>query len=1139
MLSKLGSHQAKTKIKTRAARKSVVAHAGVLGLVTSLVGAGCLQQRGSHDEYGRSSHQLVTSELRPFPQGGGFPGCPTCVKPNVTQTTMNNDIKTYYTEWKSFLLKTFPTDSTKSLSGLKYLMAGANGAISGWPSNVTAVSSSEAHGYLMLTTVLMAGANGDSGAKAIFDSANALRKACPSSTDSRLMSWVIPSNGDCRNSTTAGSDGVAKQAPATDGDMDFAYALLLAYNQWGDVAYLDEAKTVIQAMKEKFITMAPTGQTNCSPGATGCYFPRLNIGDPNWTTSAPPESKPYLSRPSDYMTGHMRAFNEATGDQIWLQVETASINIMNQVKNSTTGLVPDFVAGTPPSPSTTGTGDEGLCYSCFDYNACRVPWRQAVAVAHYGTAGSKTIADKMVSWAKGKYTGGPSTMLAGATLSGGKLYDWTDISFTSPMVVAAIVNSAHQTWLNNGWTYIKGTAIKHDYYGNSITLLSMLLASGNWWKFTPPTACTPESDVQFCDRLNKDCGSVTAEDNCGTSRTVTSCGTCTSPATCGGGGLPNVCGTAPSQAPYGGTARAVPGTIQAEDYDTGGANVAYSDTTAGNTGGYHRTEDVDIGSSCGTGCYNIGWAAAGEWTEYTVDVGTAGIFNLQLRVAATSSTRTMHVEVDGTDVTGSIAVPNTGAYTTFNTVTVTNLSLTAGQKVVRVVLDTGSVNLDWFAFVSACTPESDTAFCSRLGKECGSVTANDNCGVTRTVTSCGTCTSPATCGGGGTANMCGTCAAETDAAFCARLGKNCGSVSGTDNCDASRTVSDCGTCTLPQSCGGGGTANVCGVVATQQPYGGTARNIPGTIQAEDYDTGGQDVAYNDATPTDNSMNTYRDSSGEGVDVESKAAGQYNIGAVSAGEWVEYTVNVTAGTYDLQVRVSATSTGKSIHVEMDGTNISGAISIPNTGSYSTFQTVTVANISLTAGQKVMRVVFDSSSVNLDWIAFATTNTSTYEYMEAENFTGSSTAPLVHVTDANASNGKAIWSTTSSSTGGVPADGHATFTFSLTSSGTYKLWGRFLSGTAGTPAGASDDSLWVRICPGTSVSGCTATWTQWNDISVRVGTTAYDWDDERNTPTANSVVTRSLAAGSHTLEIAYRENGLKMDRFLVTNDLAFSP
>ena len=58
------------------------------------------------------------------------------------------------------------------------------------------------------------------------------------------------------------------------------------------------------------------------------------------------------------------------------------------------------------------------------------------------------------------------------------------------------------------------------------------------------------------------------------------------------------------------------------------------------------------------------------------------------------------------------------------------------------------------------------------------------------------------------------CGAESNAQFCSRLGKNCGSVTGTDNCGAARTVSSCGACTAPATCGGGGTANVCGTSGT-------------------------------------------------------------------------------------------------------------------------------------------------------------------------------------------------------------------------------------------------------------------------------------------------------------------------------------
>jgi GH18 family chitinase len=268
-----------------------------------------------------------------------------------------------------------------------------------------------------------------------------------------------------------------------------------------------------------------------------------------------------------------------------------------------------------------------------------------------------------------------------------------------------------------------------------------------------------------------------------------------------------------TQSPYGGTAWTIPGTIEAENYDVGGEGVGFHDTTTGNSGNTYRTgagDNVDIqptGSPEPAG-YNIGWAAAGEWMEYSVNVASGGTYNMNLRVATTGTGKTVHVEMDGVVIGGTIAVPTTATYQTYSTVT-TTVSLTAGAHVVRLYHDTGSVNVNWISFVSGCAAETNAAFCARLGHSCGTVTDTDNCGQSRTVSSCGTCMAPLTCGGGGSANDCG-CTAETDASFCSRLGKNCGSVTATDNCGGTRTVSSCGSCTSPQSCGGGGTSNVCG-----------------------------------------------------------------------------------------------------------------------------------------------------------------------------------------------------------------------------------------------------------------------------------------------------------------------------------------
>jgi chitinase len=152
----------------------------------------------------------------------------------------------------------------------------------------------------------------------------------------------------------------------------------------------------------------------------------------------------------------------------------------------------------------------------------------------------------------------------------------------------------------------------------------------------------------------------------------------------------------------------------------------------------------------------------------------------------------------------------------------------------------------------------------------------------------------------------------------------------------------------------------------QSPYGGTKWPIPGKIEAENYDNGGEGVAYHDLT-TANTPAAFRTT--EGVDVETSTEGGYNLSYVQNGEWLEYTVNVTtAGVYTLQARVATTAAGKSFHVELDGQNI-GSIAIPNTGDWQTWATVSVNTPALTTGTKVLRIVVDAAEFNLNWINFS--------------------------------------------------------------------------------------------------------------------------------------------------------------------------
>ena len=92
-----------------------------------------------------------------------------------------------------------------------------------------------------------------------------------------------------------------------------------------------------------------------------------------------------------------------------------------------------------------------------------------------------------------------------------------------------------------------------------------------------------------------------------------------------------------TEAPYGGTAAAIPGTVQAANYDTGGQGVAYNVTSVNGTANSYRSDGVDLEATSDTGGGDdLGWTATGQWFKYTVNVATAGTYTVSLRLASPS-----------------------------------------------------------------------------------------------------------------------------------------------------------------------------------------------------------------------------------------------------------------------------------------------------------------------------------------------------------------------------------------------------------------------------------------------------------------------------------------------------------------------
>ena len=92
------------------------------------------------------------------------------------------------------------------------------------------------------------------------------------------------------------------------------------------------------------------------------------------------------------------------------------------------------------------------------------------------------------------------------------------------------------------------------------------------------------------------------------------------------------------------------------------------------------------------GGYDLGWVFAGEWLNYTVNVAAAGTYDLEFRVASAGAGGTFHLEVNGVNKTGPLTVPNTGGWQTWTTIRKTAVSLSAGQQVWRLVMDTNGAS---------------------------------------------------------------------------------------------------------------------------------------------------------------------------------------------------------------------------------------------------------------------------------------------------------------------------------------------------------------------------------------------------------------------------------------------------------------
>ncbi|MFI5251413.1 MAG: glycosyl hydrolase family 8 [Bacteroidota bacterium] len=384
-------------------------------------------------------------QSRPFPQHTPYTAG-TILPDTVSQSALDDSTRAFYDRWKARYLK------TGCNPGEYYILIDEND---------TTICVSEGLGYGMLIGALMAGYDPD--ARQYFDGLYRWSRSHPSKVNHDLMAWRQLTG--CVSSYDSSS--------ATDGDLDIAYALLLAHEQWGSggqINYLYEGLKIIQAVKQDEIN------------------PLLNsvkLGD--WSYAGEPLYY-YGTRTSDFMMDHFRIYGQATGDPVWSAVVDTCYALIGKMQSNfspAAGLVPDFIwrLNTSPAPAPANY-IESPYDGYYNYNACRDPWRIATDYLVSGDPRAKNAVQKINTWMKTQTGGDPSLILSGYKLNGANIpgNNYSDASFTAPLMVGAMVDPSNQPWLNSLWSFVLSYPFSAGgYYQHTLTMLSMIVASGNWW----------------------------------------------------------------------------------------------------------------------------------------------------------------------------------------------------------------------------------------------------------------------------------------------------------------------------------------------------------------------------------------------------------------------------------------------------------------------------------------------------------------------------------------------------------------------------------------------------------------------------------------------------------------------------------
>ena len=160
------------------------------------------------------------------------------------------------------------------------------------------------------------------------------------------------------------------------------------------------------------------------------------------------------------------------------------------------------------------------------------------------------------------------------------------------------------------------------------------------------------------------------------------------------------------QTAYNDKPAAIPGKIEAENYDVGGHNKAFYDMDRENQGKVYREDEVDVvaidDSKCGDAActgYAIGYTQEDEWVEYTINVAADAKYDITANIATAFETAGMQLFVDDKAITDAITFEKVDSvFTTYKVVDIGSVELKKGEHVLKLLITGAYLNVDWLQF---------------------------------------------------------------------------------------------------------------------------------------------------------------------------------------------------------------------------------------------------------------------------------------------------------------------------------------------------------------------------------------------------------------------------------------------------------